>query len=590
MAVARFGGRLRALLMAAGAATAALCWPGRHAAAQPGPTPEPVVRRSRVTVPVPVQAYYPFTAYLRASDGRVVVHLQPKVKEADELLVDANTGQTWAGTFAELQTDFTPMPAEGAREVQAGRAWDQRMAQQLGCAPPWSACTSPAGAEILLFSAAQPASGRLDLEVVDLRELFRQVEAWLAGESNDDGRQFGPREWALVDLAIQQGARRERWLDAVRSTEASPQRWNLAREAFGGGPRLGERKVFQAPPLARAGRSANDEARLDLNSELQEAGLRLTARVLVQAWENDKSAKNLQALAQLLRQVGQAAEPGRLNLRVGATTRVIEVFFERSDAQRLQLAQALGGLAIAGQSENLWCAARWVAGNDCSGAPAWGAPAAQAQHTAPAPGTAPARPGAADTSKPRASKPAEAMGLVGVRGITAFVAGEGPQVAGDATQELDFIHRQKSHMVLATFDERSGKLGSAPGAAQGFVFVARALGALRDGRFEVQMAPAGKSPVTLRHGRYRVKVVMTLDKTTEEQCNGSFLCRFKEPVSYSRPYRKTVFFQVQASDFTDRQICDFGPLLPTVSDGSERYVARLKDLRLAIESVRFDLP
>lgn len=559
----------------------------RHALAQSGQSSEPVVRRSRVSVQVPVQSYFPYTAYWRASDGRIVVHLQPKARDAEELLLDASTGSNWPGAFAELQTEFVPMPAESAHVVQVGRAWDQRMAQQLGCATSWSACSSPADAEVLLFSAAQPSTGRLDLEVVDLRELFRRVEAWLSGASNDDGRQFGAGEWAVVELAMQQRARRDHWLDTVRATEFDAARWSVARETFCTGPRLGERTAFQAAPLTRNGRNTGEEVRLDLNSELQEAGLRLTARTLYQAWQRDRDAKAVQALAHLLQKVGQAAEPGRLNLRVGATTRVIEIFFESNDAQRLQLAQALGELALARRSENLWCAARWVAGNDCMGAPAWGQQAAQA--STPVAGPASVGQHEIRRSKPPTTKLGEPMVPSGVRGISAYLPGEGPLLAGDATQELDFIHRQKNHMVLATFDERSGRLGSAPGATQGFVFVARALGALRDGRFEVQMAPNGKAPITLRHGRYRVKVAMVLDKTTEEQCSGSFLCKFKEPVSYSRPYRKTVHFQIQASEFTDRQVCDFGPLLPTVADGGERYAPRLKDLRLAIESVHFDL-
>lgn len=575
----------RALLVAALTIVTGL---GDNAVAQTSAASDSVVRHSRVSVQVPVQPYFPYTAYLRPADARVVVHLQPRLRDAEELLLDAHTGLPWSGTFAELQTDFTPLPAESSRTLQIGRAWDQRMAQLLGCAPPWSACSSPADADVLLFSAAQPTIGRLELEVVDMRDLFARVEGWLSGEGRPDSHQISALDWTLIDLAMQQRARRERWLDLVRATETSPTRWNAAREAFGSGPRLGERPVFQAQP--RVGRAAVEQAHLDLNSELQEAGLRMSVRALYRAWERDRSTASLLALAQLLQQVGQAAEPGRLNLRVGATMRVIEVFFESSDEQRLQMAQALGGLAVARRSENLWCAARWVAGNDCSGAPAWGQPAPPARPAPAVPGTVTARPGGPETVQQRAARSGDALAVLGVQGISAFMPGEGPQVAGDATQELDFIQRQKNHMVLATFDERSGKLGTAPGAAQGFVFVARALGALRDGRFEVQMAPATKAPVTLRHGRYRVKVVMTLDKTTEEQCNAGFLCKFKEPVSYARPYRKTVFFQVQASEFTDKQVCDFGPLLPTVADGGERYAARLKDLRLAIESVRFELP
>jgi hypothetical protein len=124
----------------------------------------------------------------------------------------------------------------------------------------------------------------------------------------------------------------------------------------------------------------------------------------------------------------------------------------------------------------------------------------------------------------------------------------------------------------------------------GFSFVARALGPVQDGRFEVEVASNPGAPVRLRHGQYRVRAKLVLDYTREDQCVQGMTCWFSRPELHAKSVpREVVFFMTVSSRFTDRRRTEFGTLLPLVADGNARYRSQLKEARLAIESVRFEL-
>jgi hypothetical protein len=161
---------------------------------------------------------------------------------------------------------------------------------------------------------------------------------------------------------------------------------------------------------------------------------------------------------------------------------------------------------------------------------------------------------------------------------------------GDAPHEWTLIQAVPNKLVLVAFQEASGRMVPDRAVVGGFSFVARALGPVQDGRFEVEVANHGNAPVRLRHGQYRVRAKLVLDYTREDQCQQGISCWFSRPELHAKSVpREVVFFMTVGGRFVDRRRADFGHLLPLVADGTARYRSQLKEARLAIESVRFEL-
>ena len=94
----------------------------------------------------------------------------------------------------------------------------------------------------------------------------------------------------------------------------------------------------------------------------------------------------------------------------------------------------------------------------------------------------------------------------------------------------------------------------------------------------------------VKAGRYRVRARLTLAFTREHQCVQGMICWFSRPELHAKSVpRDVVFFMTVDGRFVDPRRCDFGSLLPLVADGQARYRSQLKEARLAIESVRFEL-
>ena len=163
-------------------------------------------------------------------------------------------------------------------------------------------------------------------------------------------------------------------------------------------------------------------------------------------------------------------------------------------------------------------------------------------------------------------------------------------LSGDAPHEWALIQGVPNKLVMVSFNEASGRMVPDKAVIGGFSFVARALGPVQDGRFEVEVTSSSGSPVRLRHGQYRVRARLALDYTREDQCVQGMSCWFSRPELHAKSVpREIVFFMTVAGRYIDRRRCDFGSLLPLVADGNARYRSQLKEARLAIESVRFEL-
>lgn len=538
------------------------------------------VARTRVAMTVPPTAYQ-LTSYVNRDSGQLLVHLQPKDSRLPDMVIDARTGEGRSQMGDELRRDFVRLGLETVAQVATGQAFDLQMLRQLGCSAPFHACTTPADADVLLFVGLSPA-GNLLLDVVDIRPIFQQLLSWLSGQASISDGKFAASDLALLKLAARQPQRREGWLDAIRSINAV-ERWQNAYAAYSDGPKLGDFEPFRELPLQAVLQGATDD-RVALGAELELVGLRLRAADLVEDWERSASADSLASLVELISFAGnEKGVQGR------ATGHVVGVLIDRTESRRHRLTEVLATQAIHHKSRLLWCNAEWVAGRDCGRPPPWTKVASRSLPPTEV-GTSGRR--AAAPIPPRNTTTArEEFATAGVYGISAKVSvGGGARVAGDAPQEWSLIQSLPNKLVLLSFSEATGRLDRESGQLEGFSFVARSLGNLSEGRFELQIIPSGRAPLRLAHGAYRVRVSLVLDHTREDQCSFGLSCVFKTSERYAKTERRTVTFRVAAGNqFRDNQACNFGHLLPLVADGGDRYRSVLREARLSIEGARFEL-
>jgi hypothetical protein len=162
--------------------------------------------------------------------------------------------------------------------------------------------------------------------------------------------------------------------------------------------------------------------------------------------------------------------------------------------------------------------------------------------------------------------------------------------ASDAPEEWSLIRRVSNKLRLFAFDESSGRLAREAASIHGLTFVARALGAVTEGRFEIQVSPNSQSPVRFAHGQYRARARLVLEYTREDICRGGWTCLLDTTKRHAKTERREVVFNLHGGNrWIDRRLSSFGHLLPLTADGGSRYLSQLKEVHLAVESVQVEL-
>lgn len=538
------------------------------------------------------------TPYVSTDGETLVVHVQPSKGNAQDWILDARTGARWAGAPSEVMSQFRRLGTESPANVQAGSSFDQLMMRQLGCVSPVGFCTSPADASVVLLMRLA-RGGELSLEVIDLRGLLVGMDQLMAGQRAAKDVANDEKQWQLVQLAARDPERRTRWLDALRSIN-SVQQWQRVAEAAESGPRL-----LQWPSM----RSEMDgQGAVDLASELELLALKINVDLLARAVMSNPRDEQIRALADGLLLGGQ------VGFRGDVASHLVDVLLQRNAMERKTLRDLLEAEARRRQSHGLWCYGQWMAALACGGRTPWEGAQALLQGS-PAPGGSTVGPDAS-TSRPSVrEQTASTGGQVNKRPIApkpppanqAVPQAPAPKTqpapvqreagsematarAGDPQQEWAMVQGQTNKQVLLSYKETSGHLSPETGAVAGLSFVARAMGPVQEGRFEVQIAPNPGAPLLLQHGVYRVKVRLVLDYAREDRCQAGLLCLFSSAERHARTERRDVVFVLTPENrHTERQRANFGNLVPLNADGGQRYISSLKEARLAIDGVRFDL-
>jgi hypothetical protein len=547
-----------------------------------GPVLAVQVARTQVGVSLPPGRSV-LSAYVNGEDGALVLHVQPTQSAVAEQLIDARTGKPWSGDLSLLLKNFSHLGSEAMADVASGQAPDLALLRALGCTRGHVMCTSAQDADVLLLVGPVGRDGAT-LTVIDLRAVLAEMDEVLAGRKDGNTVNWGELEWQVLAVAAQLPERRARWVDALRSIR-SIDGFQRVLASVTTAPRLGAQPMFQGTRPA-----------VDLRAELEVLGHRLlvggqAAAVL--------AGGGAQAAGQLADALESATQPPN---QIGVATHLVDLLAGRPDAERQQLAGVIRAEATRRHSEVLHCFSQWLSQQPCGeGAPPWVVREAPAAVVATAP-QAPTRPAERPRRTP-ANPPATPSSEAATPGPTptpttpaapappaAERVAEAAGAGSDAPHEWTQIQGVPNKLVLVSFAESSGRMVVDQAVVGGTNFVARALGPVADGRFEVQVSSSSDAPVRLRYGQYRVRARLVLDYTREDQCVRGMSCWFTSPELHAKSVpREVVFFMTVSSRFVDRRRCNFGTLLPLVADGNARYRSQLKEARLAIESVRFEL-
>jgi len=562
-----------------------------------------VISRSGGYVTLPPAAWV-MTPYF---DGEaLVVHLQRPVDAAttgpQELLIDARSGAFWDGDFSVLIAGRgrrlgleLPTELSGARGLA-----NRQLLEALGCSAARHnrGCSLPEDAEVLLFANFDKQRSRLSFEVVDLRLVASSMTKILSGQMDWEQAGWTDAEWRVLAALSRLPEWRDAWLDAIRSVTDPEAFTRLARSHAGLGM---DRRVFlrarefskRTPVVA-----VDEQITLDVRGEVELAGFRLLTRQLAKNWLRDTAETQLTELADVIAE--GLAPPNQIRVR----EHMAEVLVDALPVARLApLSKGLSRLAGERRSEDLRCFSLALVERSCV-SPVSRSPASlQATTPRRAPVSAekseeqPAVPlvagqnnGSRLESRERERVEQNTLGGIFVGGHDDPSSSRGGRVAEDVSQEVAMIGRLPNKAVLMAFGEAKGRLDM-DASIGGLTFVARSLGAVQDGRFDVQVSPSKTAPVRLSRGRYRVKVRLLLDYSREDSCRGGALgCLLVRTVEHGKSEQRDVTFHINAENsYSNVRPANFGSLLPLVADGGSLYNSRLKTVRLSVKSVRLEL-
>lgn len=540
-------------------------------------------------------------------DGEaLVVHLQrppdATMSGPQELLVDAHSGAPWGGDFSALIAGRgrrlgleLPTELSGARGLA-----NRQLLEALGCSAAKynRGCSLPEDAEVLLFANFDKLRSRLSFEVVDLRPVTTGMTQLLSGQIDWEQAGWTDAEWRVLAALSRLPEWRDAWLDAIRSVTDPEAFSRLARSHAGLG--MDRRAFLRARDLSKRTPvvAVDEEKTLDVRGEVELVGFRLLISQLAQVWLRDASEPQLAELADMIAE--GLAPPNQIRVR----DHMAEVLVDTVPVARLaMLSKGLSRLAGERRSEDLRCFSLALIERSCV------APVSHAPRKPPAT-TSKRAPNLSETSddlpavhqvvgqtnggrlESRGNERIEQNTLGGVYvGVpdNPAAAGSG-RVADDVSQEVAMIGRLPNKAVLMAFGEAKGRLNQ-DASIGGLTFVARSLGAVQDGRFDVQVSPSKTAPVRLSRGRYRVKVRLLLDYSREDSCRGGGLgCLLVRTVEHGKSEQRDVTFYINAENsYSNVRPANFGSLLPLVADGGSLYNSRLKSVRLSVKSVRLEL-
>ena len=515
------------------------------------------------------QGGYRITIY---SDGkRPVFHLQSKsVDEPDEWLIDGMTGQQWTGNLGDLLAGYRRLETIDPKSRLPDGA-DETLGEHLkqaGCFNHNWLCTTLADADFVVFASHNDEFSEFSFELHDYSRGFTHIQNVFSGTADFDSNFTWTSDVVSAMAYSGRFSWREKFIDALRSIREVEELKRIAGN-------LGQHPEIARLPFVGADSAVSRQAgkvvetrynRVNLKREFEISACRLRAGLAARA--------------------PAAAQGGDLEGAVSEcadyATFVSAAFMDAAGPESDKLANEMRRLATSAGSkgtlaQDLRAHACWLDGKGCL-----------AQVSAPRLANKRISSKTQPTT-PKAPKSASAPPVPPIEQPSGSATGTSSG-GGSAPEEWAQISKLNNKLLLVGFDEVGVGLTRDAGDLGGLIFVARPVEGAKDGRFIVETFQNPRSPVRLAQGDYRVRAKLSVDFQREDRCTNGVVCLLKRPIPHSKtvPF-ETTFYIGRVNGWRDKRTVSVGSLVPLVADSSARYTSSLKEVRLAVQNVSFEV-
>lgn len=567
------------------------------------------VKKTTATINIPAGMWSP-TPYF---DGQqLILHLQKKTTdnatEPRELLFDALTGREWNGDLSDFLSGNTE------RLYARGDEAYSQIEREYGCERQFTVgCSFNSEGTVGVFIAYEKSKSILIVTTVNARVLASEMTQVLEGKLKSADVKWSNSDWRVLSALAKFSSWREEWIAAMRAVKLE----NLQQLSNN----FSDLKIQSR--LHAGDRSESDD--LINSDQLEIAMTRAIAAGQSLNWMNSGRQEDARAIAEFGSKI--MAPPYQIRL-INHVIDQITQNIPLSDLRRLS--DQLLNEARKMQSEDVYCLAKWVMSQECGSERNTALTLSKKYNEPkkiPVPESADEKRAETNSADERSSTTKEKKNLSRIQSDKKNVNNkinkqlnqkfdEGPEKGDTAAksnlidqrikeenskkeiveatqeaQEIAAINSLPNKAVLISFSEATGKMSREQASLSGLTFIARAVGALSDGRVEIQVVPSSASPVRLSRGRYKIKVSFQLDYTREDSCSNEF---FRCLLSRSRTFAKTLqektfFYIAQANRYTDKKTINFGSLLTVTADGGAQYKSQLMSARLSVKEIRLDI-
>lgn len=547
-----------------------------------------------------VDAFYQ-TVYVK--DESIVIHLQPQNANSSDIFLDIKSGEYWHGNFIDLLKTYKRLDLIDRDFVRLNpNHTSSSMLQLLGCRSYHDECTSPvmSGNEKVVFMSFDKNNGKRIYEVINFESAIIAMNDLMSGKESDV-LSWTDAHWQLLELVSKQKDFLNLWMNAVRGSKDFLSAHKTIINLNSIKNPLGRSLINKLNCLENEDKELKNECfgGIELTREVLRIRNMLGIEFRVNQWlvnQNEESEKQIITLIRDGVKVGTAIEN---------THKIAANFFKYSEFDRKKISQLFQRKSLNSNEPDLtWvlgCFSGWVVGGDCQNrnSVALSEPqvspnrvlqkeeAATSLNLKP-PQIKAKQPSPNTNTESMLKNAAPVSKAIDVQeNVSTPTESGSSRVAPDAVSEFYRIDKGTSNKYrLFSFDEATGKLQHDTASVGGLVFVARSVGAnIKEGRFEIQIAPSAQSPVNFVHGAYRVTVPFILRYTRQTQCSGLSLCQLKASGAEELSQQRNITFTLTKDNrWINTQPAKFDHLTPVVADGAKTYEQKLLEVKMLVGS------
>lgn len=505
--------------------------------ASPTANAGPLIQRSTIEIPALQQAFF-ITPYVD-SNGEWL-YLQPQGNGEEQIFSvrDGSQASNPSSIIRGSQRLGSLSPTDVLAATQNPR---YNYLYRLGCSRHNRGCTVLDDSSHLIFTSYEKNIAKIVVETVNIGPLLDYFAMLISGEIKASSAVFDDTDRSVLDYAMRFTSYREKLIDGIHSINTLDRLGNFQDT----------RRTLDLCNWAAFTCADNAKAAIDLRREEEQRLVRIYAIELSKKFLAQSGKSQPLALVDFLMKISAPPFPAG-----DASAYAIDELSKLSTADRERISRGL--LSAAPGNGTIYCFSAWLNDRKCA---------------------------IATENAPRTEQQPQVSPTFPRERLTSSTP-----LSNGIPEEWQKINAVQDKMQLLSIDESSGKLIRDKKTIGGVVFVARAIGNITDGQFEIQAKASGNTPIPFRFGSYRVKLELALNFVREDTCVGILRCLIENNERISKVENRTLVFTLQPTNsWSDTKTVSFGYLLPLTAEGSGRYKSELKDFRLAAKGINWSL-